>query len=164
MTAQLDIAAAATLYAGLEELSGQLTARERHLEELAEAITNPETQGIAFKGSDAPYAVPKWGPTLGFCWFVQIATVGPLGGSDTLAMYRGVSTLDNQPQRKKNEWYGANGTWQAWNPGRTGLWLRGGKDGLVFDGGSGTLTSGTRYYVNIDVIQVADRALALFLM
>jgi hypothetical protein len=163
-TASLDIEAAATLFAGLGEVHAQLAARDQFITDLADAITNPETAGISFLGSQAPYAVPKWGPSLGFSWFVQLVTVGPLGSGDTLAAYRGLTTLDNQPQRKKNEWLGTNGTWQPWTPGRTGFWLRGGKDGLVFDGGSGTLTSATRYYVNIDVIQVADRALALFLM
>ena len=162
--ATLDIEAAATLFAGLGEVHAQLAAREDFITDLADCITCPETPGISFLGSAAPYAVPKWGPALGFSWFVQLVMVGPLGANDTLAAYRGLTTLDNQPQRKKNEWVGTNGVWQPWTPGRTGFWLRGGKDGLVFDAGSGSLTGSTRYYVNIDVIQVADRALAAFLM
>ena len=165
MPTRLDFQAAAELYAGLATVSGQLAQRQAFLDELAEAITCPETAGISFLGSAAtPYTVPKWGPTLGYSWFVQIVTAGPLASGDTLAMYRGLSGNDNQSQRKKQEWLGSNGTWQTWNPGRLGFWLRGGKEGLVFDGGSGTLTSGTRYYVNIDVIQVADRALAAYLL
>ena len=165
MRATLDFQAAADLYAGLATVSGQLAARQAFLEELSEAITCPETAGISFLGSAAtPYVVPKWGPTLGYSWFVQIVTVGPLASADTLAVYRGLTPNDNQPQRKKQEWLGTNGTWQTWNPGRLGLWLRGGKEGLVFDGGSGSLTGATRYYVNIDVIQVADAALAAYLL
>jgi hypothetical protein len=164
VTASLDIEAAATLFAGLGEVHQQLAERQAQLADLADAISNPETAGISFLGSQAPYAVPKWGPALGHSWFVQLVTVGPLNSGDTLALYRGMTTLDNQPQRKKIEWLGTNGTWQQWTPGRTGFWLRGGKDSVVFDGGSGTLTSATRYFVNIDVIDVADRALAMFLV
>jgi hypothetical protein len=164
VTASLDIEAAATLFAGLGEVHAQLTERQQFIEDLAGCITNPETAGISFTGSQAPYPVPKWGPALGVTWFVQLVTVGPLAAGDTLAVYRGLTSLDNQPQRKKNEWYGTNGIVQEWTPGRTGFWITGGKDGLVFDAGSGTLTAGTRYYVNVDVIQVASRALALFLI
>lgn len=157
--------AAAELYVALGAVSQQIAQRQAFMDLLGDAITCPETPGISFLGSQAtPYSVPKWGPALGWSWFVQLVTIGPLGSGDTLAIYRGLTTADAKAQRKKNEWLGTNGTWQTWTPGRTGFWLRGGKEGLVFDGGSGSLTSATQYYVNIDVIQVADPVLAPFLL
>lgn len=164
--------AGATAYA---ELAASLS---RHADSLARAdavmfggppgapldVTCPEAPAISFTGSQAPYVAPNWGPARGWSWFVQLVTVGPLGSGDTLALYRGKSTADNQLQRLKNEFAGTAGAWQVWHPGRTGLQLVGGRDGLVFDGGSGTLTSGTRYFVNVDVIQVADAALTAFLV
>lgn len=166
----LDVQAAAALSASIGGLAAQLARRDQYLADLAEGISCPEAPAISFLGSAAPggfggaYAPPSWGPTYGFTWFVQMITVGPLGSGDTLAIYRGRTTADNEDQRLKNELIGTNGGWQIWHPGRTGFSLRGGRDGVVFDGGSGTLTSGTRYFVNIDVIQVADRHLAQFLM
>jgi hypothetical protein len=170
VTASLDLEAAATLFAGLGEVHARLTERQQFIADLEGAIDSPETRAISFLGSSAAggiggaLAPHQWGPAMGFTWFVQLVTVGPLNSGDTLALYRGRSIFDNEPQRLKQQWIGTNGTWQAWAPGRTALKLAGGKDGVVFDPGSGSLTGGTRYFVNIDVIQVADRALAMFLV
>jgi hypothetical protein len=161
----LEAEIAARLCASLDGVSAQLFRREDYLREISEGVTNPETPAISFTGSIAtPYVPLSWGPTFGYRWYIQLVTVGPLASGDTLAIYRGRSPSDNVGQRLKNQFTGSNGAWQAWHPGRTGMVLVGGRDGLVFDGGSGTLTSATRYYVNVDVIQVADRQLAQFLM
>lgn len=154
------------LLASNEAVAHEMSRRSCLIEQLAEDVTYPEPATISFIGSAAtPLVSPKWGPGLGFTWFMQLITVGPLASGDTLALYRGFSQYDNQAQRKKIEWVGTNGTWQTWVPGRTGFRLTGAKDGtLLFDGGSGSLTSATRYTINADVIQVADRSLALFLM
>lgn len=166
----LDAELAAQLNLSINGLTQALGERQRSLADLAEGISNPETRSIAFLGSAAPggagggHAPSPWGPALGWSWYVQLVTVGPLASGDTLAIYRGRSQYDNEPQRLKNQFLGTAGTWQVWHPGRTGFVLRGGRDGVVLDPGSGSLTSATRYFVNIDVIQVADRYLAQFLM
>jgi len=170
VTASLDAQLAVQLCASMDGVARQLGQRQSYLADLMEGITSPEAPAIAFLGSAAAggvggaYAPQSWGPAMGFTWFVQLMTVGPLASGDTLAVYRGLTAYDNEDQRLKNQFTGANGTWQVWHPGRTGLQLRGGKGGLVFDPGSGTLTSATRYFVNVDVIQVADRHLASFLV
>lgn len=166
----LDAQLAAQLDLSINGLTHALGERQRSLADLAEGIFNPETRAINFLGSAATtavggaYAPAPWGPPMGWSWYVQLVTVGPLGSGDTLAVYRGKTGNDNEPQRLKNQFVGTNGTWQVWHPGRTGFVLRGNRDGVVFDPGSGTLTSGTRYFVNIDVIAVADRYVAQFLM
>ena len=166
----LDAQLAAQLDLSINGLTHALGERQRALADLAEGINNPETRSISFLGSAATtaqggaHAPSPWGPAMGWSWYVQLVTVGPLASGDTLALYRGRSAWDNEPQRLKNQWVGTNGTWQVWHPGRTGFVLRGGRDGVVLDPGSGTLTSATRYFVNIDVIQVADRYLAQVLM
>lgn len=170
--AQASVGFDAQIAAGLAGLCRRLDDREIQVRSLAESVSAPEAPGISFTGSQAPgglmgaYAPAQWGPSLGFTWAVQIITVGPLASGDTLAVYRGLSTSDNNPQRLKYEFSGANGTWQAWSPGRTGLILHGGREGLVFDPGisGGTLTSATRYFVNIDVIQIEDQQFPYFLL
>lgn len=168
--ASLDAQLAVQLCASMDGVARALGERQRALADLAESISNPETRSISFLGSAASatagkaFAPDSWGPAMGWSWYVQMVTVGPLASGDTLAVYRGKTSFDNEAQRLKNQWLGTNGTWQVWTPGRTGFVLRGGKDGVVFDPGSGSLTSATRYFVNIDVIQVADRYLAQFLM
>ena len=164
MTIGADFQAGLQLQASVDALSEQLRRRDRRAELLADAIIHADVPAISFLGSSAPYTAPNWGPTLGYTWFIQLMTVGPLGSGDTLAVYRGRGTQANQPQNKKNEFLGTNGAWQAWNAGRTGIKLTGGQGGLVFDGGSGSLTSATIYYVNIDAIQVRDDQLGFFLM
>lgn len=164
MTAGLELDFAAQLYASMNGLAGQLDRREQRIAQLAEGVQALECHAISFTGADVPYAPKQWGPTSGFTWFVQLVTVGPLGSGDILAVYRGRSTADNEPQRKKNEFVGTAGAVQVWHPGRVGLRLAGNCDGLVFDGGTGTLTTATRYWVNVDVIQVADACLGPFLL
>lgn len=163
----LDAQLAVQLCASVDGLTRAMGERQRALADLAEAIFNPETRSISFLGSDITGGfgvAPTWGPPLGWSWYVQMVTVGPLASGDTLAIYRGRSKSDNQDQRLKNQFLGTNGTWQVWHPGRTGFALAGNKDGLVFDAGSGSLTSATRYFVNVDVIAVTDRYRAQFLM
>jgi len=170
VTASLDAQLAVQLRASMDGVAWQLSQRQAYLADLMQGITSPEAPAIVFLGSAAAggvggaFAPSSWGPAMGFTWFVQLMTVGPLASGDTLAIYRGRTAFDNEPQRLKNQFAGTNGTWQVWHPGRTGFKLAGGKDGVVFDPGSGTLTSSTRYFVNIDVIQVADRHLATFLV
>jgi hypothetical protein len=158
------------LAASLEGLCRRMDDREAQVRNLAESVSAVETRGIAFLGSSAPgglngaLAPHQWGPSLGWTWAVQLITVGPLGTGDTLAVYRGKTSSDNETQRLKYQFAGSNGEWQAWSPGRTGLILHGGREGLVFDPGSGTLTSATRYFVNVDVIQVEDQYFSYFLL
>jgi hypothetical protein len=170
MFPDLSVQAGLSLEAHVAGLNRRLDDREKQVRELAESVSAPEAPGISFTGASAAgglmgaYAPPQWGPTLGYIWAVQIITVGPLGTGDTLAIYRGLTSSDNNPQRLKYQFSGANGAWQTWSPGRTGLVLHGGREGLVFDPGSGTLTSATRYFVNIDVIQIEDKNFPYFLL
>lgn len=167
---QVSADAQVRLALGIETLARKMDEREVQTRELAESVGAVETPGIAFTGAQAPgglngaYAPPQWGPALGWIWAVQTITVGPLASGDTLAVYRGMTTADNGFQRLKYQFAGAAGQWQVWHPGRTGLILHGGREGLVFDPGSGTLTSATRYFVNVDVIQVEERYLSYFLL
>ena len=161
----LDVEVSARLCAALDSNTLALQMQERRRALMANDVRCSEATSISFLGSAAPAVSPAdWGPSTGWNWAIQTVTVTPLGSSDVLKLYRGTSGPGmNLANRLKQSFIGsATVDTVTWHPGRTGLVLHGfGSDGLVF---AGTLTSGTTYFVNFEIIEVSDAQLPYFLL
>jgi hypothetical protein len=156
---QLDYEAAAELYFTLQEATGALQEAERWRAGLADSVWYVSAPADSFAA--VPYALKEWGPKAGFSWAVQRITVSGLGTSDVLTAYKARSTSEVKAQNALFTFTVAvAGAVASWTPGRAGLILLGRERGsLAFDGTiSATIT------VNIDVIQVDDEHMALFLV
>jgi hypothetical protein len=117
-----------------------------------------ELPAVQFIGSAAPAIKALWGPNTGYAWAIQRLTVGGLGGTDSLLVYRGYSgAADVQPQNL----VGPPLTAAAPNmfPGKSGLILMPDQS-LVF---GGTLTGASTYTVSGNAVQVTLDRLSRFL-
>jgi len=143
----------------LDTLTGELRALRQQQAAEYEEISYRPLQPLQFLGSAAtatPAVLPVFCP-LGWWWAVQAIVCNGLTGTDSMTVYRGAGPSSAQPQ---NELGILTPAAPMLHRGRTGL-LLGAQQSLVF---GGTLTGGSTYTVNVDVIAVSDRALCRFLM
>lgn len=117
-----------------------------------------EIPAVQFAGSGAPFLKALWGPNTGYAWAINRLTVGGLGGTDSMLVYRGYSgAADVQPQNL----VGPPLTAAAPNmfPGKSGLILMP-EQSLVF---AGTLTGASIYTVSGNAVQVTLDRLSRFM-
>lgn len=158
----IDLEVSARLCAALDANTMALLDTEARRRLMFAAVTALSPMSVTFKGSAAPLVAPSdWGPRTGWSWAIQTVTVTPLGSSDVLKLYRAKSPAQVDLNNLKFSFVGTSTVdTLTWHPGRTGFVLHAG-EGLGF---SGTLTSGTTYMVNFEVIQVSDDQLPYFLL
>ena len=128
--------------------------------ELAASVTYIPAQAAQFAALPYTMKTVDFGPKPGFNWAVQAVAVQGLGTSDQLNLYLGQSVSATVAGYGRFTFtVAAAGAVSTWLPGRTGLVLRGRSlDSIVFGGSiAGAVT------VNIDVVQVTDEYLPLYL-
>jgi hypothetical protein len=140
----------------LEGLTAELRAQRIREAAEYEDISYRPLQPLQFLGSAAPAVLPVFCP-LGWRWAVQAVVCNGLAGTDSMTVYRGAAPSSAQPQNQLGILTPAA---PMLHRGRTGLLLDA-QQSLVF---GGTLTGGSLYTINVDVISVSDRALCRFLI
>ena len=140
----------------LESLTEEIRAQRIREAAEFEDISYRPIQPVQFLGSAAPAILPVFVP-VGWSWAVQAVVCNGLGGTDSMTIFRGAAPSSAVAQ---NELGIVTPAAPMLHRGRTGMLLKA-QQSLVF---GGTLTGATLYTVNVDVIEVSDRALCRFLM
>jgi hypothetical protein len=140
----------------LEGLTAELAAQRIEQARAYEDISFRPIQPLQFLGSAAPAVLPVFVP-LGWNWAVQAIVCNGLSGADSMIVFRGAAPSSAVPQNQLGILTPAA---PMLHRGGKGTLLKA-QQSLVF---GGTLTGGTTYTVNIDVIEVADARLPRFLM
>jgi hypothetical protein len=140
----------------LETLTDEIRAQRRQQAAEYEDISYRPLQPLQFVGSAAPAVLPVFCP-LGWHWAVQAVVCNGLSGTDSMTVYRGAAPSSAVPQ---NELGILTPATPMLHRGRTGMLLDA-QQSLVL---GGTLTGGSTYTINVDMIAVSDRALCRFLM